>query len=106
MDDLPDVDDLRRDQAHLIHPLQNRGIAEHGHVWVSGYGAVLVDENGKEYLDALAGLWNVIAGHGRSELGHAAARQMNRLGYASGYAGSTNRPAIDLAERLAAICYP
>jgi adenosylmethionine-8-amino-7-oxononanoate aminotransferase len=106
MDDLPDVDDLRRDQAHLIHPLHNRGIAENAHVWVSGYGAVLVDENGKEYLDALAGLWNVIAGHGRSELGHAAARQMSRLGYASGYAGSTNRPAIELAERLAALCYP
>jgi adenosylmethionine-8-amino-7-oxononanoate aminotransferase len=106
MDELPDADDLRRDQAHLIHPLHNRGIAEHARVWVSGYGAVLVDENGKEYLDTLAGLWNVIAGHGRSELGHAAARQMSRLGYASGYAGSTNRPAIELAERLAAICYP
>ncbi len=106
MDELPDADDLRRDQAHLIHPLHNRRFAEHGRVWVSGYGTVLVDENGKEYLDALAGLWNVIAGHGRSELGHAAARQMSRLGYASGYAGSTNRPAIDLAERLAAICYP
>lgn len=106
MDELPDVDDLRRDQAHLIHPLHNRGIAEHAHVWVSGYGAVLVDEDGKEYLDALAGLWNVIAGHGRSELGHAAARQMSRLGYASGYSGSTNRPAIELAEQLAALCYP
>src|SRR4051794_28354095 len=76
MDTSPDADDLRRDQAHLIHSLHNRRDQEQARVWVSGYGAVLVDENGKEYLDALAGLWNVIAGHGRSELGHAAARQM------------------------------
>lgn len=106
MDASPDADDLRRDQAHLIHSLHNRRDQEQARVWVSGYGAMLVDENGKEYLDALAGLWNVIAGHGRSELGHAAARQMRRLGYASAYSGSTNRPAIELAERLAALCYP
>jgi putrescine aminotransferase len=106
MDTNPDTDDLRRDQAHLIHSLHNHAYQEDAHVWVSGSGAVLVDENGKEYLDALAGLWNVIVGHGRSELGHAAARQMSRLGYASSYSGSTNRPAIELAERLAALCYP
>ncbi len=106
MDSPPDADDLRRDQAHLIHSLHNHAAVEQGHVWVSGSGATLVDENGREYLDALAGLWNVIVGHGRSELGHAAARQMSRLGYASAYAGSTNRPAIELAERLAALCYP
>src|SRR6516225_7873663 len=106
MSSAPDADDLRRDQAHLIHSLHNRTIQEQAHVWVSGYGAVLVDENGREYLDALAGLWNVLVGHGRSELAHAASRQMSRLGYASTYAGSTNRPAIELAERLAALCYP
>ncbi|NIO08942.1 MAG: aminotransferase class III-fold pyridoxal phosphate-dependent enzyme, partial [Deltaproteobacteria bacterium] len=34
------------------------------------------------------------------------ARQMETLPYCSGYAGSTNRPAIELAERLAAITFP
>jgi adenosylmethionine-8-amino-7-oxononanoate aminotransferase len=106
MSSSPDADDLRRDQGHLIHPLHSRAIQEQAHVWVSGYGAVLVDENGREYLDSLAGLWNVLVGHGRMELAHAASRQMSRLGYASAYAGSTNRPAIELAERLAALCYP
>ncbi len=106
MSSAPDADDLRRDQAHVIHPLHSRASAEQAHVWVSGYGAVLVDENGREYLDALAGLWNVLVGHGRIELAHAASRQMSRLGFASAYAGSTNRPAIELAERLAALCYP
>ena len=36
----------------------------------------------------------------------AAARQMNELAYCSGYAGSSNPRAIELAERLTAIMYP
>lgn len=99
-------DQLQRDGAHLLHPLHNRELADEAHVWVSGRGATLTDDRGRQFLDALAGLWNVVAGHGRTELARAAAEQMTRLGYASAYAGSTNRPAIELAERLATICYP
>ena len=98
--------DRTRDERHLIHPLSNVALTRSEHIWASGRGAVLIDEDGREYLDALAGLWNVIIGHGREELGRAAAEQMSRLGYASAYAGSSNRPAIELAERLADLCYP
>ena len=49
---------------------------------------------------------NVAAGHGRQELADAAANQMQQLAYCSGYAGSSNQPAIELAERLAALTYP
>jgi putrescine aminotransferase len=99
-------DELARDRAHLIHSLHSRAAQEQARVWVAGRGAVLIDADGKEFLDALAGLWNVIVGHGRRELADAAARQMTQLAYASAYAGSTSRPAIELGERLAAICYP
>ncbi|HVC95800.1 MAG TPA: aspartate aminotransferase family protein [Pirellulales bacterium] len=102
---MPKLDDLSRDQAHLVHSLHRREAQAKAHVWVRGQGAVLVDQDGKEYLDGLAGLWNVVAGHGRRELADAAASQMCELAYASSYAGSSNRPAIDLAERLAGICY-
>jgi adenosylmethionine-8-amino-7-oxononanoate aminotransferase len=98
---------LNRDLAHLIHPLHNRKLHEAaGHVWVKGEGAILTDANGREYIDGLAGLWNVVAGHGRRELAEVAAQQMQTLAYCSGYAGSSNIPAIELAERLAGICYP
>jgi adenosylmethionine-8-amino-7-oxononanoate aminotransferase len=105
---LPPVpsDELQRDREHLIHPLHNRALADEAHVWTAGRGAILIDDQGREFLDALAGLWNVIVGHGRAELGRAAAEQMSRLGYASTYAGSTNPRAIELAERLAGLCYP
>ena len=97
---------LARDRAHLIHPLHDRALQERGHVWVRGEGALLYDADGKDYVDALSGLWNVAAGHGRTELAAAAARQMETLPYCSGYAGSSNPRAIELAERLAGMSYP
>ena len=39
-------------------------------------------------------------GHGRAEMAEAAAAQMKELAYFSGYIGSSNVPAINLAERL------
>jgi adenosylmethionine-8-amino-7-oxononanoate aminotransferase len=99
-------DNLVRDQQFLLHSLHRKAAQQHAHVWARGQGALLYDDAGREFLDAIAGLWNVVVGHGREELGAAAARQMSQLAYASSYAGSTNRPAIELAQRLAAICYP
>ena len=43
-------------------------------VIVRGEGCYVYDEHGKRYLDGLAALFCVNAGHGRSELGEAAAR--------------------------------
>ncbi len=97
---------LQSDRSHLIHALHSKAAQQHAHIWVRGEGALIWDADGKAYLDALAGLWNVIVGHGRAELAEAAARQMSTLAYASAYSGSTNPQAIKLGERLAGICYP
>ena len=48
-----------------------------------GEGARLYDVRGREYLDGIAGLWVVNAGHGRREIAEAYAEQAARLGYAS-----------------------
>ena len=97
---------LVRDRAHLIHPLHDPNAHKGGHVWVKGEGAILTDADGKKYLDGLSGLWNVVAGHGRAELAETAKVQMETLGYCSGYSGSSNPQAIQLAERLADLTYP
>jgi adenosylmethionine-8-amino-7-oxononanoate aminotransferase len=97
---------VARDLAHLIHPLHTPSLHKSAHVWVRGEGARLIDADGKEYLDGLSGLWNVNVGHGRKELAQAAYDQMATLGYCSGYTGSSNVPAIELAERLASWTYP
>ena len=90
----------------MIHPLHSAPAHAAGHVWSHGEGVMLEDVAGNRYIDGLSGLWNVVVGHGRAELANAAATQMTALGYCSSYAGSSSLPAIELAERLAALCYP
>ncbi|MBI3243138.1 MAG: aspartate aminotransferase family protein [Chloroflexi bacterium] len=97
---------LETDHAHLLHPLHHPSAHQHPKIWVEGRGAIVKDAEGREYIDGLAGLWNVNVGHGRRELAQAAMEQMSTLAYASAYAGSTNYPAIALAERLSALTYP
>ena len=74
---------IARDQAHLVHPLHEPALHDGGRVWVKGDGAVLTDADGRECIDALAGLWNVTAGHGRRELADAMREQASTLPYPS-----------------------
>ena len=97
---------LEKDQQHMIHPLHHAAGHASGRVWVRGEGSYLFDADGNRLIDGLSGLWNVTAGHGRQELADVAARQMRELAFGSCYAGASNRPAIELAERLADLCYP
>jgi adenosylmethionine-8-amino-7-oxononanoate aminotransferase len=94
------------DLAHLIHPLYHPVDHQQPQIWVEGLGAIIKDIHGNEFIDGLSGLWNVNIGHGRLEMAEAAMRQMNKLAYCSSYTGSTNLPAIELAERLSELAYP
>lgn len=62
-------------------------------VIVRGEGCYVWDDRGRRYLDGLAGLFVVQAGHGRTELADAAARQARELGFFPlwSYAHSTLR---------------
>ena len=97
---------LAADQNHLIHPLHVRGAHDNARIWAEGHGSTLVDTDGNEFIDGLAGLWNNTAGHSAQELIDAAAKQYAKLPYASGYIGSSNDKAIELASHLARISYP
>lgn len=97
---------LEQDQAHLLHPLHHPSAHENPLIFESGHGVWMRTTEGKEVIDGLAGLWNVLVGHGRNELADAAREQMSTLAYCSSYAGSSNIPAIQLAERLAGFAYP
>jgi adenosylmethionine-8-amino-7-oxononanoate aminotransferase len=97
---------LEKDQGHMIHPLHHTAGHAVGKVWVSAQGSHLIDADGNRFIDGLSGLWNMNAGHGRQELADAAAAQMREMAFCSSYSGSSNRPAIELAERLSEMCYP
>jgi len=91
---------IKDDQEHLIHPLHHPSEHLEPMVYVRGRGAMVTDIQGREYIDGLAGLWNVNVGHGREELGKAAAAQIGELAYYSCYTGSSNLPAVELADKL------
>ncbi|WBB77375.1 aspartate aminotransferase family protein [Micromonospora sp. WMMD882] len=69
---------------------------------VRGDGAYVWDDRGRRYLDGLAGLFVVNAGHGRVELAEAAARQGAELGYFPLWSYAHPR-AIELAEKIASL---
>jgi adenosylmethionine-8-amino-7-oxononanoate aminotransferase len=71
-------------------------------VIVRGEGCYVYDEHGKRYLDGLAALFCVNAGHGRAELGDAAAAQARELGFYINWSYA-HPPAIKLAARIAAL---
>ena len=67
---------------------------------VRGDGARIYDVNGKAYLDGLAGLFVVQAGHGRRELAEAAFKQASELAFFPLWSYA-HPQAIELADRLA-----
>ncbi|MCQ6273339.1 aspartate aminotransferase family protein [Pseudarthrobacter sp. R1] len=69
---------------------------------VRGEGAYVYDDAGRRYLDGLAGLFVVQVGHGRTELAEAMARQASELAFFPLWSYA-NKPAAQLAERLAAL---
>ena len=89
---------VKADQDHLIHPLHHPIDNAEPMIYVRGRGATVTDIGGREYIDGLAGLWNVNVGHGRAELADAAAGQIREIAYFSVYVGSSSIPAITLAQ--------
>jgi len=69
---------------------------------VRGEGCYVYDEHGNRYLDGLSALFCVNAGHGRSEIGEAMARQVSELDFFTVWSYAHPR-AIELAARVAAL---
>jgi adenosylmethionine-8-amino-7-oxononanoate aminotransferase len=67
-----------------------------------GEGCYVYDQHGKRYLDGLSALFCVNAGHGRTEIGEAAARQVEELDFYTLWSYAHPR-AIELAARIASL---
>jgi L-2,4-diaminobutyrate transaminase len=94
------VEDL--DKEYFFHPFTNlRSHEESGPLtMVSGHGTTLVDTRGREYLDAMAGLWCVNVGYGNSEIAETLRAQAEKLGYYHTFASMGNEPVALLSQRL------
>ena len=67
---------------------------------VRGEGTYIYDDKGKRYIDGLAGLFVVNAGHGRAELAETAYKQAQELAFFPVWSYAHPK-AVELAERLA-----
>ncbi len=100
---MPTLSEL--DRAHVIHPITEFRIHEKKgpRIVRGGKGIRIEIEDGRSVIDGLAGLWNIIVGHGRTEIGEAVAEQMRRVSYYPAFWDFSTEPAIRLAERLAGL---
>ncbi len=101
MNDLPNSA-ARRDIAYHLHPYTNarKQEAEGSLVITEGKGIYVYDEEGKEYIEGLAGLWCTALGYSEERLIKAATEQMRRIPFYHAFAQKVTVPTIDLAERL------
>jgi adenosylmethionine-8-amino-7-oxononanoate aminotransferase len=83
----------------FLHPFAAPGRTDFIRL-VGGEGAVVVDEAGRRYVDAIASLWYVNVGHGRTEVIDAVHRQMQALATYNTFEIWTNEPADRLAELI------
>ena len=89
----------QRDQKHNWHPYTQHKTAAAAVAVVKGEGALLWDENGKEYIDAIASWWVNPYGHSNKYIADAIYKQLNSLEHVL-FGGFTHEPAVVLSEKL------
>jgi putrescine aminotransferase len=91
-------------QTALWHPFADMGRVEHDRLVITrADGAWVWDDSGRSYLDGTAALWYANLGHGRPEIAEAVHRQLRLLDAYSIFGDYANEPALELADRLAAL---
>ena len=91
-----------RDIANLLHPYTELKTHQQvGPTVISrGEGVRVWDENGRSYIESVAGLWCASLGFSNERLVQAAAAQLRKLPFYHGFTAKSHEPMIDLAEML------
>ena len=91
-----------RDIAHHLHPYTN--FKKHEVTGpltiVRGRGIYVMDDDGKEYIEGMAGLWSAALGFSNERLATVAYEQMKQLPFYHAFNQRSHEPAINLAEKL------
>src|SRR5512134_236160 len=107
---------LKITPAAPLHPLAERDLRVvwhpctqmKDHEWLPmtpiarGSGVWLYDCDGRRYLDAISSWWVNLFGHANPRINAALTQQLSSLEHVM-LAGFTQRPVIELSERLAAL---
>jgi adenosylmethionine---8-amino-7-oxononanoate aminotransferase len=95
---------LSRPASHVWHPFaQMRGFAaEAAPVIESGEGSLLVDTDGRRYIDGVSSLWCNVHGHRHPRIDAAVREQLDRIAHST-MLGLSHPGAEELARRLAVL---
>ncbi|MBD9627815.1 aspartate aminotransferase family protein [Ensifer sp. ENS06] len=90
------------DRQSLIHPYTNLAVHQEvgPHVITGGEGIYVVDDQGKRYIEGLAGLFCAGLGFSEPRLVEAATRQLKTMPFYHSFAHKSTEPGIRLAEKL------
>lgn len=106
MNDLSHPNSLAaRDIAYHVHAQTNLDahLEKGPFTIVRGEGVRVFDDEGKGYIDALAGLWSASLGFSEKRLADAAYKQLCELPYTSTFAHRSHPAVIELSEKLVSI---
>ena len=95
----------QNDIAHHLHPYtQLRQFEKTGPLVItSGKGIEVFDENGKAYIESMAGLWCTSLGFSESRLVEAAHKQLQTLPFYHSFTGKVPGRVPELVEQLTAM---
>ena len=99
-----DADDLReKDRRHTVHGWTDysKFVQEGPEILIEGDGVYVTDAYGNRLMDAMAGVWCVNVGYGRTEIVDAIAAQARCLPFANPFRATSSPPAAELSARLA-----
>ncbi len=91
-----------RDKKVIWHPFTQVKNASPFIPIVKGKGALIIDEDGNEYIDAVSSWWVNVHGHAHPYIQQKVSEQLKTLEHVI-FAGFTHPWAIELAERIIAI---
>ncbi|WP_298478997.1 adenosylmethionine--8-amino-7-oxononanoate transaminase [uncultured Maribacter sp.] len=89
----------QRDKKHLWHPLTQHKLHSNMLGIVKAKGALLYDEDSKEYIDGIASWYTCMYGHCNDYIVHKTYEQMQTLDQVV-FSGFTHEPAVLLSEAL------
>ncbi|PCJ95546.1 MAG: adenosylmethionine--8-amino-7-oxononanoate transaminase [Flavobacteriaceae bacterium] len=88
-----------RDKKHLWHPLTQHKLHPNMLGIVRAKGALLFDENGKEYIDGISSWYTCMFGHCNDFIIERVSKQLHQLDQVV-FSGFTHEPAVKLSEEL------
>lgn len=89
----------KRDKKHLWHPLTQHKLHPNHLPIVKAKGALLYDDNGKEYIDGIASWYTCMYGHCNEDITSKVKAQLDQLDQVV-FSGFTHQPAVEMSEAL------